>query len=234
MIGIIPAAGRGTRAGGLPYPKELLPVKAESDHMLTVIEGAIQQLSNAEVDRAIIVIRPEKQVIADYLGNHRYGVELIYREQRTMHSREGLPDAVMAGSNLDEMSIMLMGDTYFTHPYAVRDLLHTMKTFPKAVAGVGTWFTGESWRFGIVTHHKQEVISVEDKPKHLFGRYEHWGVAAFRSAFWAYLQEELFTFSHALDKAAKNELVVSQCMRGEYLDFGDPQAIIENILTVNA
>lgn len=233
MIGIIPAAGRGTRSH-IPYPKELLPIKAENDRIVTVIEGALQQLANAEVDRAIIVIRPEKQVIADYLGNHRFGVELIYREQNTMHSREGLPDAVMAGVNLDDISIMIMGDTYFTAPYAVRDTLGALEKFPKAVASVGTWFTDQPERFGIVTHHKQEVISVEDKPKNLIGRYEHWGVVAFRPSFWNYLREEIFTFSHALDKAAKNESVVSTSMHGEYLDFGYPQAIIDNICVVNA
>lgn len=234
MIGIIPAAGRGTRTGGLPYPKELLPVKAHDGKVMTVIEGAILQLANAEIPRAVIVIRPEKYVIADYLGNQRFGVNLTYVFQETMNSREGLPDAVLAGRVVrDDLYVMLMGDTYFTSSYVAQSLIQEMKIHDDAVAGIGTWFTFEPERFGIVHHEGAYVLSVEDKPKHLSGAYEHWGIAAFRSGFWKYLECEKNTFSNALSEAASRDEVVCELMCGRYLDFGTPEAIIDNIKVAN-
>jgi len=232
VIGIIPAAGRGTRSG-LPYPKELLPIKAENGRIITAIESAIQQLANAEISSAIIIIRPEKQMIADYLGNERYGVDLTYSNQKTMHSREGLPDAIMSGYNNAKMNIMLMGDTYFTYPYVVRDLLSDMAIRQSAIAGIGTWTTDEPERFGIVSQLGQYVAYVEDKPQLEAGTYRHWGVAAFRQTFWQYIAEEQDSFSNALNHAAALDRVISTPMRGRYLDFGLPESIIEGIKVVN-
>lgn len=234
MIGIIPAAGRGTRAGGLPYPKELLPVRAENGKMITVIEGAIQQLANAEIDQAVIVIRPEKQVIADYLGNERFGVNLMYRYQETMNSREGLPDAVLAGHvSAVPLYVMLMGDVYFTDPYVTRSLVIAMQYQLRAIAGVSLWKTSEPQRFGIVQRSEHWVGAVIDKPSFV-GTYEHWGAVAFRGAFWEFLRTETGTFSAALDRAALYSDVLGIPAQGSYLDYGTPEAIINNIKVANS
>lgn len=236
IIGIIPAAGRGVRAQ-LPYPKELLPVKAENGRIITVIEGAIQQLANADIGEAIIVLRPEKQMIADYLGNHRFGVNLVYTYQQTMNSREGLPDAVLAGRiTQDDLYVMLMGDVYFTFPYVVRHLVQDMPIGAKFdwIASVATWYTEEPQRFGIVQHEDRLITSVQDKPQSLSGLHEHWGAVAFTSAFWKYLEVERDTFSNTLHVAAQDERISTLLMPRSYLDFGTPEAIIDNIKVANS
>lgn len=232
-IGIIPAAGRGTRAGGLPYPKELLPVKAQDGRVLTVIEGCIQQLANAEIGEAAIVIRPEKQVIADYLGNERFGVNLRYFEQTTMNSREGLPDAVWAGRMVGpSLYVMLMGDVYFTGAYTVADLVDAMDDYPQAVAGVASWVTYEPHRFGIIQHSGKRIISVKDKPQGLTVG-EHWGAVAFHGELWRYIESETETFSNVLHRAAQDNIIISTAAEGQYLDYGTPEAIIDNIKVAN-
>jgi len=235
MIGIIPAAGRGTRAGGLPYPKELLPVKAYDGKVLTVIEGAILQLANAEIPRAVIVIRPEKYIIADYLGNQCFGVNLTYVFQETMYSREGLPDAVLAGRTWVDQSlyVMLMGDVYFGDPFTAYDLVDAMHNQPLAVAGVALWRTYEPHRFGIVERVRDKVIAVKDKPQGLTTG-EHWGAVAFRSGLWPYIANEQETFSNVLNRAAVyGEQIISIVADNNYYDFGTPEAIINNIKVAN-
>ena len=231
-IGIIPAAGRGVRAQ-LPYPKELLPVKAHDGKILTVIEGAILQLANAEIPRAVIAIRPEKYVIADYLGNQRFGVNLTYVFQETMNSREGLPDAVLAGRiGADDLTVMLMGDVYFTDPDVVRCLAIGMQYHINCVAGVSLWRTKEPHRFGIVEYSANRVSRVIDKPN-VSGWREHWGAVAFRHGLCQYIESETETFSNTLNRAATDNNVLCIPAQGDYLDYGTPEAIINNIKVAN-
>lgn len=74
VIGLIPAAGRATRLGGLPYSKELLPVPNRGTGSVQAttqiaIESTARFLLKCGVFQQHVVISPEKQDIPDFLGD---------------------------------------------------------------------------------------------------------------------------------------------------------------------
>lgn len=237
MIGIIPAAGFGTRIN-LPYPKELLPISVRNGRVLTVIESNLMQLAYAGISEAVIVVRPEKQIIKDYLGEYLHGVRISYVNQTTHVSREGLPDAVYnAVRSLrtgQDLYVMLMGDVFFTPISVVKDLVTAMKASSWVMAGVSTWITDQPHRFGIVSHEDRKVTGIVDKPD-IGGLHPMWGAVAFRTEFIPFLRDERETMSNTLHRAAtsRKDGVIACQVLGEYLDLGTPESFVDGFKRVN-
>lgn len=234
IVGILPAAGRGTRLG-LPYAKELLPITAD-DVIVTVLESNLKQLAAAHIEEAIIVIRHEKEMIRQYLGLERYGVHLRYAYQHRQKSREGLPDGIAAAySEADryDLCVMLMPDVHLSSPLNVSWLVQIMEAHKDVIAGVSLWDTTEPSRFGVVELDGIWVKSVLDKPKGLRGTQKFWGITAFRRPFWTYIFDEVETLSNALHRAAQDEGVITAPTAGQYRDLGTPMSLIQGIVEVN-
>ena len=86
FIGLIPAAGRATRMGNLPFSKELLPLANKSDlpkdpgsDPAVAIDFALATLSEAGVGETCIVIAPGKWDIPAHTGDgSRSGQAIAY------------------------------------------------------------------------------------------------------------------------------------------------------------
>lgn len=95
MLGVIPAAGAGTRIQPLAFSKELLPVGTRLDGGVerprAVSEYLIERLIAGGADRLCFVIAPGKSDILAYYGGSVAGVPIAYAVQETPG---GLCDAV--------------------------------------------------------------------------------------------------------------------------------------------
>jgi glucose-1-phosphate thymidylyltransferase len=95
MLGVIPAAGAGTRIQPLAFSKELLPVGVRIDggieHPRAVSEYLVERLITAGADRLCFVISPGKSDILEYYGGNVEGVPVCYVVQP---APAGLCDAV--------------------------------------------------------------------------------------------------------------------------------------------
>jgi glucose-1-phosphate thymidylyltransferase len=95
MLGVIPAAGAGTRIQPLAFSKELLPVGVRVDggieHPRAVSEYLVERLIAAGADRLCFVISPGKSDILAYYGGKVEGVPVCYVVQP---APAGLCDAV--------------------------------------------------------------------------------------------------------------------------------------------
>jgi len=84
VIGLIPAAGRATRLGELPYSKELLPVPDRGTGSVQAgtqiaIESTARFLLDCGVTLQHVVTAPAKQDIPNYLGDgSRLGASIAY------------------------------------------------------------------------------------------------------------------------------------------------------------
>ncbi len=82
MIGIIPAAGRGSRIQPLAFSKELLPVGSRLDggteRPRAVSELLVERLLLAGVDRLLFVISPGKTDIVEYYGGAAGDASIAY------------------------------------------------------------------------------------------------------------------------------------------------------------
>jgi dTDP-glucose pyrophosphorylase len=96
MLGIVPAAGAGTRIQPLAFSKEMLPVARQTDewgaeHPKAVSDFLIDRMLLAGADRICIVISPDKTDIIGYYARHNRQGHLFYTVQ---DQPRGLCDAL--------------------------------------------------------------------------------------------------------------------------------------------
>lgn len=115
MLGIIPAAGAGTRIQPLAFSKELLPVGIRMDAGVerprAVGEYLVERLVAGGADRICFVISPEKTDIMSYFGGSADGVPICYAVQQRP---AGLCDAIFHAlpfANDDETVAVGLPDT---------------------------------------------------------------------------------------------------------------------------
>src|SRR5215211_7743830 len=99
MLGIIPAAGAGTRIQPLAFSKELLPVGSRRDDQgferpKAVSEFVVERMVRAGADRICFVISPEKTDIIPYYARHAEARRFCYVVQERP---VGLCDALFRG-----------------------------------------------------------------------------------------------------------------------------------------
>src|SRR5690242_10250918 len=95
MIGIVPAAGIGTRIQPLGYSKELLPVGSRVingvERPKAVAEYLVERMIAAGAEQICIVISAEKSDIVRYFAERSYAAQIFYVVQQ---QPQGLCDAL--------------------------------------------------------------------------------------------------------------------------------------------
>jgi glucose-1-phosphate thymidylyltransferase len=101
-VGLVPAAGKGTRLG-LPFPKELCPLPFGAS-FVPVADVTVGNLVEAGVRSLVLVINHEKAKLVRHFGSGaRFGAEIAYVCQETVSEASasaGLGDAIDAAYHL--------------------------------------------------------------------------------------------------------------------------------------
>ncbi|AZO53504.1 MAG: nucleotidyltransferase family protein [Mesorhizobium sp.] len=115
MLGIVPAAGRGSRIQPLGFSKELLPVGSrrdgETERPCAVSEYLVRRMVLAGVDKLCFIIGPGKSDILEYYAAGYGSAAAIFVVQPTP---VGLCDAIFRAAPLvppDEMVLVGLPDT---------------------------------------------------------------------------------------------------------------------------
>ncbi|MGB9759522.1 MAG: sugar phosphate nucleotidyltransferase [Thermoproteota archaeon] len=161
MIGIILAAGKGTRLA--PYTdavaKEMLPVGE-----IPIIEYNLRYLERAGISKAFIVLGERKDQILHYIRDgKRFNLKVAYLFQ---DAREGVgtAKAISVAENwTNDSFIVLYGDTFFHPGDFIKELIdyHLKK---KAVATIGLYEVANPERFGIVKLENEKIVNIIEKP----------------------------------------------------------------------
>ena len=111
LIGIIPAAGRGTRMAGLTgeLPKALIELEGQ-----TLIARAIESLKAIEVGKIVVVTGYRGEMVRDFLSARDFGVpiEFAFQEQQL-----GLAHAIAcAGDKITGDFVVLCPDNIYSDP----------------------------------------------------------------------------------------------------------------------
>ncbi|MDD2678267.1 MAG: sugar phosphate nucleotidyltransferase [Candidatus Nanoarchaeia archaeon] len=128
MIGLIPAAGSGTRM--MPFtramPKELFHIQRKA-----VIDHAIETLHDqAGVDKIFVVVGSHKGAIIDHVGDgsmHNSGklkIAYVFQEERN-----GLAHAIYRGKGFINENFMVHAGDSFIHPKS--EIKEAIQTFNK-------------------------------------------------------------------------------------------------------
>ena len=137
MLGIVPAAGAGSRIQPLAFSKELLPVAARNGDGLVrpkaVAEFVVDRMLAAGADRICMVVAPDKADVLRYFGRLA-GYERLFFVLQPQPA--GLCDALFRAARHvrpDEMVLIGLPDTVWepanAYALAPRDCVHLI-TFP--------------------------------------------------------------------------------------------------------
>jgi glucose-1-phosphate thymidylyltransferase len=212
LVGVLPAAGHAERLQPLDGSKELLEIRGRP-----VLDYAVERLRAADPDEIRIVIRPEKEDVAE----RARALELTVFEARP----ESLSESVLAGiAGLeDDDSVLLDLPDSIWEPVDGFSLLLAALT-PGTDAVLATFHSPEPERGDVVEVDAEgRVRAVHVKSAEPPGN-EVWGAVAARAGALGGLTRhgqpgELF------DELAREGRVNAVRFPGEFLDIGTKEAL---------
>lgn len=246
-IGVIPAAGKGSRLAPYPGPKELFPigwqpyaVDGEVHRRPKVVsQYVVEAMARAGAAAIYMVVGDRKFDIVRYYGaGTRFGTRIAYLFQE---EPEGMVHAIdLAYPWMGQATVLFgMPDTVFHPPDALKTLaeVHASR---RADLTLGLFTTTRPWKFGMVDVDRTGRVRAHvDKPAHTLLRLM-WGLAVWGPAFtdllhstregWTPSDEKReLVFGDVIDASlARGLRVVGHHFRhGWYIDVGTYDEIAE-------
>lgn len=247
IVGIIPAAGKGTRLQPLPIPKELFPIGYQDypiDGVLhkrpkVISQYVVENMAAAGASRVVFVLGEGKHHIMEYYGaGTRFGLECVYVYQERL---SGMPGALDLARGIVDGWLVLFGmpDTVFEPTDGYKVLVDVHRRAGNDVT-LGLFPTQAPHKFGMVDFAEDGTIrSIVDKPLTSSLRYM-WGTAVWGDKFTRLLGEFV-----AGRLAERREMLLGDAFTaaieaglqvrahafadGSYLDIGTAEELDETI-----
>lgn len=243
VVGIIPAAGKGSRLAPFPCPKELFPVGYQDYPVQGKIERRpkvisqylFEEMLTAGAKRIFVVLGEGKHDIMRYYGaGRRFGAHVAYLYQDVLRGMPFALDLAYPWLN-GETVIFGMPDTIIEPRDAFAQLLahHQAK---EADLTLGIFYTDTPWKFSPVKvdEHGRVLYNV-DKPKETRLR-NTWGICCwgpqFTELMHRYLAELVgedreVVLSDVFNEALSQSLNVQGLYleAGQYLDIGTAEEL---------
>ena len=238
LVGIVPAAGKGTRLAPFPCAKELFPIGFQPHNVKGSVEQRpkvvsqyiIENMVDAGVDRILIIVGQGKQEVVEYYGDgSRFGCQIGYLYQERL---DGMPSAInLAKPWIGDATVVFgMPDTIIRPANALRQLLQ-QHLDSKAALSLGLFPTDRPHKFGMVEIDSDcNVLSTVDKPKD--SKLTHmWGTCCWSPDFTqlidTFLQNRTggqteTVLGDVFDEALRKKMLVKgyPCNAGRYIDIG--------------
>lgn len=194
LVGLLPAAGRGSRLGPIPCSKEIMPLGFEAVaeggrspwRPVTAIESHLRALRGAGAGRAVIVIGETKADVVRYVGDGEpYGLPVAYVYQRQLR---GMPFALdLARPWLRGATVLFAMPDTLVHPGDTMALLAERHRAGGADVTLGLFHTATPHKFGMVDRDAAgRVRGFVDKPARTHLELM-WGLAAWSPRFTEFL-----------------------------------------------
>jgi glucose-1-phosphate thymidylyltransferase len=240
LVGVLPAAGRGSRLGPIPCSKEIMPLGFQPRaaapvawQPVTAIELHLDALQQAGAARAVVIIGETKADVVRYVGDGaRYGVPVAYVYQQQLR---GMPFALdLARPWVGRATTLFsMPDTLITPPETMAHLVEEHRR-RRCDVTLGLFSTATPHKFGMVgLGERGRVVGFVDKP----ARTEltlMWGLAVWSPRFTEFMAADLAgrqgaapeivlsdVFTAALGAGLDIQGVVMESAR--YHDIGTPE-----------
>ncbi len=193
IIGLLPAAGQGSRISPLPMSKELFPIGfqdlAEKGLRPKVAcQYLLEAMGQAGVQESFLILRPGKWDIPAYLGDgSQLNMRLAYV---TVHVPFGVPFSLNQTYPFVKDAIIAMGfpDILFSPANAYAQLLNRLQT-TEADLVLGLFPTDQPEKVGLVDFDQKGVVSgIYEKSQLTHLRYM-WAIAVWRPSFTEFLHQ---------------------------------------------
>ena len=244
FIGVLPAAGRGSRMGTIPCSKEIMPLGFQLQHdqdppywrPVTTLEQHIHALRVAGADCVLIIINDAKDDLVRYIGNgERFGLSVAFVLAPSNIKAQGTPGSInLAAPWIGEHTTLLaLPDTLITPIDTMAQLAHSHKQ-NGADLTLGMFRTSTPYKFGMVRFDRQdEIVGFVDKPPYS-DLVWMWGIAAWSERFTKFLDAFLAQASYSAPEIVLSEIFEASLKAGlniqgikfersQYHDTGTPE-----------
>ena len=253
---IIPVAGKGTRF--LPVTKSVTKTMFPIINK-PVLHYLLEEAIKAGVNRFIIVINEEQEMIRDYLSLNSEYYNNLHKEFIELNELDnliknikiefvvqkvplGLGHAILLCEEMikDEPFGVILGDDLVLsndHTFGIADLIKEYNAHPSHYLGIQEVELENTKKYGIVKTINKNVINIVEKPKcnppsnkAVVGRY------IFEPSIFKYLKTlstdgiQEIQLTDAIFKALKEEKVRAIPFNGIRFDIGDHAGYIEAIV----
>jgi len=187
-VGLVPAAGVGSRLPALKSSKEMLPVNGARGKKWPVIAHLISNLHRAGVTEVRVIMRQEKQDLADYLAGEEW--HHVQFDNRTTRGTSGVPETVALGLDdaRDRRIAFGFPDILFEPGDAYRIMMQRLEDSEAEVV-LGLFPTDSPGKMDMVAVDQDgRVTDIEIKPKHSSLTLT-WIIAVWEPTFSSYLCE---------------------------------------------
>jgi len=238
IVGLIPAAGSGTRLG-LPYPKELQPL-IRGDGYKPAAQFALELILHSGASHVVFVVNDTKHQLMKFFGDgHRFGADLSYvvqevdNEPKDSPASAGLADALDAAYHLtrDSTVFFAMADTIIRPKAIFASLLEQADRSDDVVLALFRVKRPE--KFGMVDLQDDGLVArIVDKPSQTDLTYA-WGCMAWRPSFSSHLHKSVRAgqgdFAAILNDAIDQGMTVRGVVfeEGRFADMGTLDEVLE-------
>ena len=198
-VGLIPAAGRGSRLAPLPGAKELFPIgyqDYEVDGTIhkrpkVISQFLIEQMVKAGAERLFVVLGEYKYEIMHYYGDgSRFGVDIAYLYQEQLSGMPYALDLAHPWLSGEETVLFGMPDTIVA-PGECFERMLVKQADLEADLVLGAFVTNTPTKFGMVSlSDTHDVLDTIDKPQDSSLKYM-WGNACWGGRFSGFMHEYL-------------------------------------------
>lgn len=246
-IGIIPAAGLGTRLSPLPFSKELYPIGFQNIQNkispAPISQHLVHEFKQAHVENIFCIINSNKtDILKYYQDGHRLQVNFSYLIQR---EQKGMVEAISKVTSwLPEKDYTIylgMPDTIFQPPSFIKSLKNSMDRFKNIDVLLGVFPTTFWYKLGMVEIEQDQeqlfkVHNIIDKPKTKPNTDYAWGLACWRDSFQVLLSdyvqkyqgEKELVLSDVFVEAKRKGLNVYAQVGESYTDIGTVDELKNN------
>ncbi|MEM9265754.1 MAG: sugar phosphate nucleotidyltransferase [Cyanobacteria bacterium P01_F01_bin.13] len=202
IIGLLPAAGQGSRISPLPMSKELFPIgfqdlAGKGLRPKVACQYLLEAMGLGGVQESFLILRPGKWDIPAYLGDgSQLGMRLAYL---TVHVPFGVPFSLNQAYPFVKDAIIAMGfpDILFSPADAYTQLINRLQTTQADVV-LGLFPTDQPGKVGLVDFDSAGVVSgIYEKSNLTHLRYM-WAIALWRPSFTDFLHQFVETKLRAL------------------------------------
>ncbi|NLG71007.1 MAG: NTP transferase domain-containing protein [Chloroflexi bacterium] len=238
VIGLIPAAGKGTRLN-LPYPKELYPIIRDNRYK-PLTQFVVENLIASDVKDIVFVINETKHQLIGYFGSgRRFNCQFSYVVQESLTDANGSTSPGLAHA-LDSAYHLVCGKTVlFGMADTIMEPIDVFRCLLQAAAPedqviLGLFTVTRPHKFGMVDFDESgRVRQIIDKPAQTDLKYA-WGCIAWRPAFTEFLHhsvnsEGIADFARIMNNAISQGMPFRSVVvpGGSYADLGTYEEIVE-------
>ena len=139
MQAIILAAGKGTRLGQHTKNNTKCMLEVNGDKL---IDLSLQTLAKCGVKKAVLVVGYQKKNLINYLGNHKYGIEIIYVSNDDYDTTNNIYSLYLARDYLIQEDTLLLESDLIYDESILKGLLEDPRPSLAVVDKYQSWMDG--------------------------------------------------------------------------------------------